>query len=140
MRVFAIVLFGLAGVVLAAPARADELTGSDRFLCSAGSASACCDDGQCASGTAAELNIPQFIEVDVANKRVSTTKASGLNRTSPIDNLKRADGRIVLQGVENERAYSIVIDESSGEMSAAIAASGCNVTVFGACTPLPASK
>ena len=140
MRGFAIVFLGLAGIILAAAARADDLTGADRFLCSAGPASACCDDGQCASGTAAELNIPQFIEVDVANKRLSTTKASGLNRTSPIDNLKRVNGQVVMQGVENERAYSIVISDSTGEMSAAVAASGCNVTVFGACTPLPASK
>lgn len=136
----AVLLAGLAGFLLMAPARADALTGADQLLCSAGSASVCCDDGQCASGTASELDIPQFIEVDLAAKRVNTTKASGLNRTSPIDNLKRVDGLIILQGVENKRAYSISISEKTGELAAAVAAPGCSITAFGVCTPMPASK
>jgi hypothetical protein len=140
MKHLAIATFGLAALVLIGPAIADDLTGADKFLCSAGSASICCDDGQCASGTAAELDIPQFIEVDLVAKRVSTTKASALNRTSPIDNLKRVDGLIVMQGVENLRAYSITINEKTGELAAAIAAPGCSVTAFGICTPMPASK
>jgi hypothetical protein len=140
MRRIMIACLAVIGAALLAPARADDLTGVDRFLCSAGSVSVCCDDGQCASGAAAELDLPQFIEVDVTAKRVSTTKASGLNRTTPIDNLKRVDGLIIMQGVENKRAYSISINEKTGELAAAIAAPACSVTAFGICTPMPASK
>jgi hypothetical protein len=141
MKRIGIASAALAGLVIMAPARGDNLAGADKFLCSANSTTVSCDDGQCASGTATELDIPQFIEVDVVGKRVSTTKASGLNRTSPVDNLKRVNGRIVLQGLENDRAYSIVIDEKTGELAAAVAApGGCAVTAFGICTPMPASK
>lgn len=128
MKRFAIAVFSLAGFVLVGPAWADDLTGADRYLCA------------CASGSPDELDIPQFIEVDMVQKRVNTTKASKLNRTSPIDNLKRVDGKIVLQGLENQRAYSFLIDESTGSMSAAVAHDGCTVTAFGTCTPLPAAK
>lgn len=140
MKRLAIVAFGLVSYLLFGPSRADDLTGVDRFVCANGSVSVCCDDGQCASGLPAELDIPQFIEFDLAQKRVSTTKASGLNRMSPIDNLKRVDGKLVLQGVENQRAYSFLIDEKTGAMSAAVARDGCNVMAFGSCTPLPAGK
>jgi len=140
MKCLVVVSLGVVGCVLLVPARADDLRRTERFLCSAGSVSACCDDGQCASGTAAELNIPQFVEVDLAAKRVSTTKASGLNRTTTIDGLTRKDGQIVLHGIESGRAYSIVVIESTGEMSAAIAAPGCSITAFGSCTPLQAAK
>jgi len=128
----------LTAFALVAPARADDLTGVQQLLCSASSASACCDDGQCAAGTPAEVNLPQFIEVDLAAKRVSTTKASGRNRMSPIESLKREDGQILIHGDDSGRAYSFVIVEHTGELSVAIAAAGCNVSVFGACTPMPA--
>ena len=140
MRYPAFVSLGLAACAVFAPAWADDLTGVERFLCSAGTASACCDDGECASGTAPELNLPRFVEVDLVAKRVTTTKASNQNRMSPIDSFKRVDGFVVLHGTQGERAYSFLIVEKTGELSAAIAAPGCSITVFGACTPLPASK
>lgn len=140
MKRLVVAAFALAGCVLFGPARADDLTGIDRFLCSAGSLSVCCDDGACASGEPAELDLPQFIEVDLVQKSLSSTKASKLNRTSALTNLKRANGQIVLQGVENQRAYSLVIDERQGQMSVAIAVGGCSITAFGWCTPLQAGK
>jgi hypothetical protein len=135
-----IACLAVIGAALLAPARADDLTGAGKFLCSAGSTSVCCDDGQCASGAADELDLPQFIEIDVTAKRMSTTKASGLNRTTTITNLTRVDGLIIMQGVENTRAYSISINEKTGELAAAIAAPWCSITAFGICTPMPASK
>jgi len=142
MKRLLIVAAGLGGLVVLGPARADDLTGVNQFICSAGSVSVCCDDGACATGTAAEVGVPQFMEFDVAQKRVNTTRASGLNRASAIDNLKRANGQIVMQGVDNGRAYSFVVDEKSGELSAAVAINeaGCNLTGFGWCTALPAGK
>ena len=128
MKRFAIAAFSLAGFALVGPARADDLTGTDRYLCA------------CASGSPDELDIPQFIEVDMVQKRVSTTKASKLNRTSPIDNLKRVEGKIVRQGLENQRAYSFLIDEKTGSMAVAVVRDGCSVTAFGSCTPQPAAK
>ena len=140
MRRIAIVCFAIAGAALVGPTRADDLTGAARFLCSAGSVSTCCDDGQCASGTAEELFVPQFLDFDLAQKRISTTKASGLARVSVIDNLKRANGQIYLQGIDNGRAWSFVIKEKTGELAAAIAGGECSVSAYGSCTPIPASK
>jgi hypothetical protein len=142
MKCLAIAAFGLAGLALVGPARADELTGIDRFICSAGSVSACCDDGQCASGTAAELGVPQFLEIDLAQKKINSTKASRLNRSTTLEYIRRDNGTILLQGVDVDRAYSFVINEKSGELSATVAIedAGCNVVAFGWCTPLAAGK
>src|SRR5262249_15902794 len=108
---------------------------------SANTASACCDDGECASGSAAELNIPQFVEIDVAAKTISSTKASGNFRSSNVANLKRDNGQILLQGMEKNRPYTTLIDEKPGTLLAAIAGNfGCGITVFGNCTTLSASK
>lgn len=138
MKRAAIAFLGLAAGL--SPARADDLTGADKILCSTGRIAACCDDGQCGQGSPDELNMPQFIEIDVPAKRVSTTRASGLNRQTTVDNLKRAGGQLVLQGTQNGRAFTILIDEKTGEMTAAVAASECSVSAFGTCTPLSGAK
>jgi hypothetical protein len=125
-------------LILAAPAAADDLTGQQVFLCAAAQAALCTDYGDCDTFAPWDLNIPQFIEVNLKDKTLSTTKASGENRSTPIRNMAREDGQIVLQGVEAGRAFSFVINEKSGMMSVAVAREGKAVAVFGACTPMPA--
>ena len=75
--------------------------------------------------------------MDLAAKTLSTTAASGENRSTPIKNLEREEGMIILQGYENGRAFSFVIAEEDGMASIAVARDGLSVAVFGACTPMP---
>jgi hypothetical protein len=119
-------------------ATADDLTGSDRFLCTPIQATLCVEDGECAVDLPWNVNIPQFIEVNLGTKRLATTAASGENRQTPIEHLRRVDGNIVFHGFEMGRAFSWVIDEASGRVTAAIAADGMSVAIFGACTPAAA--
>ncbi len=124
-------------VALAGPAVwADDLSNSNRLLCSPVQATVCYDDGECEIDLPWNLNIPEFIEVDLDARRLSTTAASGENRTTPIENVSRRDGLIVLQGFEMGRAFSWVISEQTGQVTAAIVSVGRAVTVFGACTPI----
>jgi hypothetical protein len=139
VRKFTALVFIAALSLAVTPLLADDLTGAEVFLCSSSYASACFDDGDCQSGPPWNLNIPAFILVDLANKKLSTTKASGENRVTPIKNMERSEGRIVIQGVEMGRAFSILIDEASGILSAAVARDTVGVVVFGACTPAGAA-
>lgn len=135
---------GLAFILLAmavpSAAAADDLTGQQEFLCTAVQVNVCNDDGECSTDQPWNLNIPQFIEVSLKDKKLSTTKASGENRSTPIKNLERADGLIVVQGFENGRAFSFLITEKTGMLVASVAREGKAVAVFGACTPKAASK
>jgi hypothetical protein len=127
-------------IALAAPAlAADDLTDAQRFLCAPSLATICSVDGECTSESPWNLDIPQFIQVDLEAQTLSTTEASGENRETPIKNLERGNGLIVLQGVENGRAFSFVIAEEDGMASVAVARDGLSVAVFGACTPIPVS-
>lgn len=101
MKIRAVSIAGLlAAVALAAPAQADSLVGADRFLCTAVEATVCDLDDGCLSGPPRNWNVPQFMEVDLKAKALSTTKASGENRTTPIAHVVRDEGTIFLQGVE----------------------------------------
>jgi hypothetical protein len=115
---------------------ADDLTGSSKFLCAAVQATQCREGGECGIDLPWNLNIPQFIQVDLDAKRLSTTQASGQNRATAIAHLSRADGFIVLQGFEMGRAFSFVIAEQTGRATVTVATGGRAVVVFGACTPL----
>lgn len=129
----------LALLVLLAggPLAADDLRGAERLLCTAVQATLCSMEGECTTAPPWTLNIPQFLEVDLGAKRLSTTEASGENRATPIQNLEREDGLIFLQGVEQGRAFSFVIAEDDGMASIAVARDAITVSVFGACTTLP---
>ena len=132
---------GAAAFVLAAVlpsiSAADDLTGQDRMLCTAVEATRCMETGSCTSELPWNLNIPQFIEIDLKAKTFSTTKASAENRTTPIRSVAREEGLIILQGYEAGRAFSFVIHEESGMASVAVARDGLTVSIFGACTPMP---
>lgn len=141
MRTLCRLLAALAILVLAsAPLAADDLTGSESFLCTAAQATLCSADGECVSAPPWELQIPNFIKIDLAAKQLGTTEASGERRVTPIENLVREDGMIVLQGFEDGRAFSFLIAEDTGMASIAVARDGLTVTVFGPCTPVPASR
>ena len=132
-----VTLFTLMSAAIgAAPLTADDVTGVSRLLCSSVEATVCDVNGDCEMGPPWNWDIPQFIEVDLSRKKLSTTPASGENRSTPILNITREQGVLFLQGVEGGRAFSFVIHESTGAVSAAVARDGITVSVFGACTPI----
>lgn len=116
---------------------ADDLTGEDEFLCASASVIVCFDYGVCESATPWELDVPQFINVDLDKRSLSTTKASGEDRTTKVDTVNRSDDKIYLQGIDRGRAYTFVIDEETGFLTVAVVRDDLTVTVFGACTPTP---
>ena len=126
----------VAALAVPSAAVADDLTGQQHFLCTPVLVNVCSDDGKCESATPWDLNIPQFLEFNLKDKVISTTKASNENRSTPIRTLLNENGHIYLQGVEAGRAFSFVIEEKTGLASIAVARDDRTVSVFGGCTPI----
>jgi hypothetical protein len=120
--------------LLGAVAVADDLRGVDRLLCATAEVIACVEQDDCYTIPASDLDVPEFVVVDVKGKTLSTTKASKQSRSTPIASLMRTDGSIFLQGIEGGRAFSFVIDEETGHVTVAVSRDGLTVTVFGVCT------
>ena len=123
-----------AGLLIGGTVAADNLTGVDRLLCATGQLVACIEGDECYTIMPSEVDVPQFVIVDVKAKMLSTTKASERNRTTAIQTVSRADGLIYLQGVDNGRAFSFVVDEETGRVTVAVSRNGITVTMFGNCT------
>jgi hypothetical protein len=122
----------------ASVASADDLTGARRLLCASVQATQCQEGGDCLGEVPWNLNVPAFIEVDLDARKLSSTAASGENRSTPISHLARENGIIVLQGFEMGRAFSYVITEETGRAAFAMAREGSATVVFASCTPQPA--
>ena len=127
-------LFAFLGLAVSGVAAAENVTDVTRMICASGQAQICLETGECYAATPWELSVPDFVIIDTRKGTISTTKASGLNRSTEFTKSERKEGLIHLQGVEDGRAFSFVIHEQTGRMTAAIARDGLSVTVFGACT------
>jgi hypothetical protein len=124
----------VAGMLLVVSALADNLEGVDKMICAAGQVQICIENDMCYPANAAELDVPDFVIIDLKKKVISTTKASNQNRSTPLKYIERADGLVYLQGIEGGRAFSFMIDEATGRMTVSVARDGVAVSVFGACT------
>ncbi len=127
----------LLASLLTLSASADDIRGADKLLCSILQTSLCFAEVECTNIPPSSLNVPQFIEIDIKAKRLSTTAASGENRQTPIESVSRKDGHLLLHGYEQERAFTMLVPELTGLASFASVGEDRSVVAFAACTPLP---
>ena len=131
MKKIAITGIGLLAFV---PALAENIVGDNRIVCSPADVKLCFENGECFDASPWEVDIPEFVVIDVRKKTISTTEASPEERTTTFSALEKKDGLLVMQGIEEGRAFSFVIDERTGILTASVARDGVSISVFGACT------
>ena len=127
-------LSAVLGLAMIGSAPAENVTDIDRLVCSAGQAHICLETGDCYRASPFQLGMPEFVVIDTKKPTISTTRTSGQDRSSKFASYERADGLIQLQGAEHGRAFSFVIHEETGLLTASIARDGMSISVFGACT------
>ena len=70
---------------------------------------------------------------DFKKKQLSGTDSDGEDETTAIENVRVNDGQTILQGAEGGRAWSMVINQMTGDMTAAIAGDETGFVLFGVC-------
>lgn len=70
------------------------------------------------------------MRVDVKDMAVRSTETG---RESRVKTIERVNGKLLLQGAELERTWSMIINENSGRMSATIDGDGEGFILFGVC-------
>ncbi len=119
----------LAMLGMAAPARAGDFDGSKRLLCAPADIFECGPSVACQRSTPEDADVSRFLRVDFKKKRLAWGE-----HTAVIQNVVKKEGKTILQGAENGRGWSIVIDQKSGTMSGAISDTARGFLLFGACT------
>jgi hypothetical protein len=126
-------LIGL-GAVMPGVARSAELDGSVPFLCAMIMATECDRWGVCEPIDPESAGFPPFVRVNVGQKALEATDGSA--RKTAIDSvtLAKDQQRLLLQGGEQGRLWSVVIGQRGGEMTASILDHDGGFLVSGSCT------
>ena len=112
---------------------AGDFDGSKNLVCAVTVTHECLAMGGCLSGTAESIDIPQFVEIDFENKSIRSLAGVEPVRNTTIARSARADGKLVLQGMQRGRAWSLVLNEASGKIVLTATDDQFGFVVFGAC-------
>jgi hypothetical protein len=132
--VISVVLWAV-GLCLTPPqvAAGSKYDGSVPLVCVPLAVTECGAEGECQKGTPQSVNLPQFFRVDF---KTMTVRAVEENRESGIKTVDRVNGKMILQGVQGQLGWTMIIAEDSGQMSATIAGAMEGYIIFGSCTVL----
>jgi hypothetical protein len=123
-------LIGLAAICLATAATAETLDASKPLTCMLNASAQCDTEATCIQVTLEQIDLSKDLRVDFANGLLSSKLD---DRTSPIDDVDELDTVLVLQGHQNGRGWTMVIDRASGNLSAALAESAGAFVLSGEC-------
>lgn len=109
-----------------------DLSESKRIRCNLAASSQCDTDARCIDVTLDQINLGEVLRIDLENAELTVATD---DRTSPIGSVETLDTVVVLQGHQNARGWTIVIDRQSGFLSAALADSEGGFVITGTCKP-----
>ena len=119
-----------AGVLLSANASAEGLDASQPLTCDLTEAAQCDGSAKCIPVTFEQIDLPPVIQVDFAESQINTEDGQ---RRSPIASVETRDAVLLLQGHQDGRGWTLVIERATGALSAALADVEGGLVVTGAC-------
>ena len=112
---------------------AGKYDGSAPMLCAVTAVSECTADGKCErSAPQAGNNLPTFMRVDVKGNVLRADDGSG--RKTEIKASSVVDDQLMLQGIENGKAWNMVIKSDTGRWGGSVVEDDGSFALFGACT------
>jgi hypothetical protein len=113
-----------------AVARGEVLDGSKPLLCSVAEAAECDGVAACTDVAPEQIDLPLVWRVDFAGKLLASQDGQ---RTSPIAAIETLDAVIVLQGHQNGRGWTVVVERATGHLSASSADAEGTHVLAGSC-------
>ena len=121
---FQTALAALAALALCTPALAGgPFDGSKPLVCTADDTIECSDGGSCHPGDAEDVGLPALFRIDLKAKQVTGLSGQGEGEHAPITNVRKEDGRLILQGGQAGRGFSLVVD-AGGQSTMTVSGSG----------------
>jgi hypothetical protein len=124
----------LAGAMLlafSASSRAEGIDGTKPLVCDLSRAVLCDGIAQCERASMDQISLPPVVNVDFESGRLVSEDGT---RTSPILTSVVLDAAVLLQGHQNGRGWTMVIERATGHLSATLADIEDAIVIVGACT------
>jgi hypothetical protein len=119
-------MLGLPGLAVA-----QEIDGKQPLVCSLSEVSECDPSASCEDATPAAVELPPDIHIDFETNTLVTRDGT---RTSPIETVRVLDEVVLLQGVQGSRGWLVVLEKSTGHLSATVLDHGGAFVLAGGCT------
>ena len=124
----------LAGFLWASPAASGPFDGSAALVCAYMQTYECNGEKKCQRGDADDVRIPDFVRIDFDKKTITALDEERRGETTTIRHIERTEGRIILQGVEGGRGWSLLLSEATGDTVLTVSDDQDAFVVFGECT------
>jgi hypothetical protein len=127
----------MKAVALAAPLLMAAALPSDgeQYVCSLTKAVECDSNLNCGP-PAPQLPPPTFLHVDLDNNRITLlAPAERRGETTQIRAMERDGERLILNGIEAGRSWSMILSESDGSTTITVNFGDAAYVVFGQCIP-----
>jgi len=119
-------------LLVAVPANsAPPYDGSKPMQCAIQSVMVCSDPSLCVRGTAATMDLPAVLSVDVGQRLIGGATAG---RTIKITAVNHEGGRLLLSGTESGGAWTMAVIEDSGVMTSTVIPRNGGFLMFGSCS------
>lgn len=115
-------------------AAAASYDGRQPFLCAPITIVSCQPGGKCERETTESVDLPRFLKFDIAQNRISGTRPNGEALTAAIGKVDHVAGETILQGVEGDLMWNVMIREEAGDMTLTAGTNKVGFVAFGACT------
>ncbi len=122
--------FGISPMV----AMSATIDASKPMMCSALQIAECEPANECVEGEAENVNLPEMFLVNVRQKTITDATIDGEGRGTQILNIQQVDDRIILQGVENGRGWTVSVSKTTGKTTLTSAGDALGFVAFGICT------
>ncbi len=139
MRIRGLQLLAFVAGAFGATVAGAEFDGSEPLLCSFGQVIECDAAASCSVVSHESVDAPDFVKLDFRKKQIVSTTAG---EDGPTDDISVTDlgTHLLVQGTQgsgdgDSLAYSLSIDQATGQMVAAGAGEGAGFIIYGACTP-----
>ncbi len=123
-------------LLAAVTAGAQEFGWPPSVVCALGAPMICTEE-RCRPTTLDALDVPSMIRLDLLEGAMLAVTPEHLGRTSTFKVIERSEARIVMQGFENGRAFSAILDED-GTLAISATSPATNFSVFARCANLQA--
>jgi hypothetical protein len=99
----------------AGPARGEGLDASKPLHCEISEAAQCDGVAACTDVSLEQIDLPPLWRVDFAAKQLVSQDGQ---RTSPIAAIETLEGALLLQGNQNGRGWTLIVERATGHLSA----------------------
>ena len=117
---------------------AADFDGSKNLICASIDVVACTEGARgpvCTQGHSRTFELAEFFRIDFKKKEIRAT-GDNSEAVSPIRYQEKTDTQIFMQGVEQDRAWTVTVDQADGTLNLTSTGQQLSFMIFGACTAL----